>query len=285
MLFIFTKVCLSAVITDPIKLYQLGNTSFESGDYKKAIALYEKAKKSDLKQSYLNKINSKVCSAFFLEIKKGNMETAKMLINNNIFVLEVSENQKSDIIMTYSKVIEKRDISFLKLLIEKRFDVNVQTKAYMNFTPLLTAVASNNVKALKLLVKNGADVNQPAMATIYSNKQKELSKMFPIVVAALNKDDVMVNVLIKAGANIHSKNSNGEDALRVAMNRYNFGTAKSLLKSGADPNSKDNNGISTFCWFVKKFEKELSANGFIELKEAHQLLKAKGAKTTICHEG
>lgn len=65
-----------------------------------------------------------------------------------------------------------------------------------------------------------------------------------IIDAALGKYSGIIEVLIKAGADVNVKSKDGQSALIMAVNLDDEETAKILLKAGADPDASDSLGAS-----------------------------------------
>lgn len=113
------------------------------------------------------------------------------------------------------------------------------------------AVVGNQIKIMKLLIKNGADVNHIS------------SFDTPILINAIMYGMVeAAELLIKSGANIHVEGYNRiEKNLNISWNwtplmcaarKGSFDLVKLLLKKGADPNKKG--------WSVSPWELETSAD-------------------------
>lgn len=91
---------------------------------------------------------------------------------------------------------------------------------------LLQAIENNNVEQAKVCIKLGADVNA-------------ISKAYAFMSAIADGQKDMVELLIKAGADVKAKGYEGRTALMHAADKD---TAELLIKAGADVNAKDDNG-------------------------------------------
>jgi ankyrin repeat protein len=124
--------------------------------------------------------------------------------------------------------IEENDIEIVKLFIDAGVNPNTQTAGH---TALGMAAEKGNFELAKLLIENGADVNQsikpnkrtPLMIAVIANRGKQ-------------EESQLVGLLIESGSDINAKTSNGYTALSFAVPYNNIPPFIQLLKSGADPN-------------------------------------------------
>ena len=84
--------------------------------------------------------------------------------------------------------------------------------------------------------------------------------------------------LIKAGANVHSRDRNGETPLHIAVKRGIITATRVLLDKGANVNArqKDGKGIVQLALEVAK-EKRLYKNLHIRIMTCINLVKERGA--------
>ena len=80
-----------------------------------------------------------------------------------------------------------------------------------------------------LLINNGADVNGNGAST-------------PLVTAAENGMDHLVEVLLRNGANPEKEDFSGDTALREAVAQGHYSTVKILLENHANPNHANSGG-------------------------------------------
>jgi ankyrin repeat protein len=222
----------------------------------------------------------------------------KKLYNNKCYQLAISlfyssYPAKSDIIEDkdkYDKIIKDRKEKggelvkeFEKIIkgfrfTEKETDVNKS---------LISAIKEKNLKEVRLVIKNGRDVNKlengalPLVVAIEVNNIDIVKELIsagakidtcddfgtaPLAYAAYEKNWEMVKELIKAGAdvNYYGKILYGETALMYAVSDNNIEMVKELIKAGADVNKKINFGFTALNGIDdKKIEvmKELIRNG------------------------
>lgn len=94
---------------------------------------------------------------------------------------------------------------------------------------LTRAAGSNDIKTVKLLLKNGADING-----------KDTNDWTALLYAAAKGHTDMVKLLLEKEADIHTKNSYGVTALTSAAVAGQTDVVKLLLEKGDDLNVKNN---------------------------------------------
>jgi len=120
------------------------------------------------------------------------------------------------------------------------------------------AAKAGNIDSLKILLKNGANVNLIA--------KKKYDGWTPMRFAVTswkhphafhkNKKVEVVNLLIKKGSKLDYKGADGESLLHIAASQTYKGSSKLteiLIKSGLDVNAKDNNGKTPMDYATEKF--------------------------------
>ena len=108
--------------------------------------------------------------------------------------------------------------SCLKILLKYNVDVNVQTK--IGATPVSLASHKGKIGCLKVLLKAKADVSTSESG-------------FPLIVA---QNEAVVTMLVKAGASVNAKNSEGISALMFACHKRRIDVINRLLELEADVN-------------------------------------------------
>jgi ankyrin repeat protein len=154
---------------------------------------------------------------------EDNLEAVKVLLANKA---------DADVVFTENKIkktliYQAASLDYTGILEEilKKSKKHLNTKC-SGFSPLLKAVYSGNIKASKLLIDNGADIN------IYSgNSERQLkyAEGTPLMYAAFRLDVAMVKILLEAGADVTkgslyytSANSIEKKAVVDAMSEFNF---------------------------------------------------------------
>ena len=99
-------------------------------------------------------------------------------------------------------------------------------------TPLMHAAGFGNIATMKLLMRNGADVN-------VGNKRKSTPLLWSL------HDEAKVRLLLDRGAKIDARTVDGRTAVYQAASMGNaVSVLKLLLDKGADPNARSINGMT-----------------------------------------
>ena len=122
--------------------------------------------------------------------------------------------------------IKHNRLKAIKILIENGSDINAKNKNIK--TPLHLASELNHIEVIKLLIQNGADIN---------SKSKYDFK--PLHIASQNGYIEAIKLLIQNGADINSKNVEGITPLHLASKLNHIEAIKLLIQNGADINSKN----------------------------------------------
>jgi len=103
---------------------------------------------------------------------------------------------------------------------------------------LFRAVSLNKIDNVKELLGIGADPN------VLGTRQDTLAEMFPIYVAATQKFNEVLRLLIQHKANVDAVSPGYGTALHGAISFRNQEEVEALLNGGADPNKVDLSGYS-----------------------------------------
>ena len=136
--------------------------------------------------------------------------------------------------------IEKDCFECVKLLVNGGTKLNIRNKKGQ--IVLHIAIDSGQQKTALLLIKSGADVNSQYNG---ADDDDDVKKDFnsPLY-HAVNKDNtVIVEALLKAGANANAINKTGMTPLYIAVEKNNIEIARMLLKAGAKPDLGQNYNI------------------------------------------
>ena len=127
----------------------------------------------------------------------------------------------------------------VSMFIEAGADVNARDD--INRTVLMQAVCdTNNPTILSLLIKAGADVNA-----------RTEDGWTPLMFASYKSNRDIISLLIEAGADVNAQTQRGLTALMWAsQNNQDPDVICCLLRSGADPNLKDDND-KTACDYLR----------------------------------
>ena len=156
------------------------------------------------------------------------------------------------------------NLAIIRALIEHGADIRATDE--MQTPPLAYAAQSGDVAVVDLLVKHGANVNEP------HNGEP------PLIDAASMGDTKMMRYLLDHGADVNAINSNGETAL-IHTVRYarQSDAVRLLLERHTYVSAKDGTG-KTALWYARNPNPRLSARQIQHLPEIVALLKQAGAK-------
>jgi ankyrin repeat protein len=133
-----------------------------------------------------------------------------------------------------------------ELLLSHGADVNAREK-WRGQSALMWAVDARSVEITRLLIDSGADVSTPAMSTDWPiqttaeprNQYRPTGGLTPLLYAARSGCKECVEMLLDAGADINRPNPDGVTPLIVAIDNFNYDTAKLLFERGANPHLWD----------------------------------------------
>ncbi len=212
-----------------------------------------------------------------------NTNKIQLLTNLDFLIPDYAENKKllvkmggKDEVLSY---ITKKYKS-----LEKQDNINSAKKALFNkgipFTPdcFASSIAKNKAEICKLFISAGIDINSrddlgtPMLNVAVRNDNIELTKMlleygadinavsndrgYTAVMDAVwkgNKD--ITKLLIEQGAELNTISKEGQSNLVLAVGANNIAICKMLAENGADPDIKDQMGMSAYN-YATLFKKE-----------------------------
>ena len=261
-----------------------------------------------LLQSNINlakNINSQYCLSFIGAANAGNLEYIKIALNNPQIDVNYQcggvdgRNDVGDTALM--KAARRGHVDIVKLLLNAGADPNIVDKSQLNncelgyefgeskwgYTALMHAISANNVydctgknriEIVKLLLEAGADPNiqtlngdtplieasqrkymeeeiislllsYKADSNIKRNKRNLITSRpqydwTALIYAANEGLTKVVSLLLKAGANPNIKDDDGVTALKRAALKGYTEIVSLLLKAGANPNIKVKNGVT-----------------------------------------
>ena len=132
------------------------------------------------------------------------------------------------------KVIKSKDNKLLDELLPM---VDIEMKDKRNYSLLWRAIIAKNYYAIDQILGRGVDINQKDNNNHHT----------PVFYAVINNDTTLLELLIKHGVNVNSKNQFGSFVLSTSLSQCNnFEAIAMLLDNGADPYLKDKYGKTVF---------------------------------------
>jgi ankyrin repeat protein len=168
-----------------------------------------------------------------LDFKRGLVKPPKICIWQLI-----KKEFKFNKIHSPSKLIKYKFLLGLNQVIEtsnESDDQNIVLEA------MSLASQLGNLKIVKYLVENGADINA-----------KAFYEYTPIIIACLNGRFDIVNYLAKNGADVNARDAYNDTALILASEKGHIEIVKCLVEYGADVNALDNHNRTAL---ISAFEK------------------------------
>jgi len=104
---------------------------------------------------------------------------------------------------------------------------------------LCQAVRSRNLAEVRRLLDGGADPNTPASDVPF------VGGWTPLHDAACIGDAAIIELLVRAGADVNAVATNGHTPIYAACNAGHLDAARAILDAGADPNVRNTEGYST----------------------------------------
>lgn len=145
--------------------------------------------------------------------------------------------------------LQPNSIDSAKLLIKNGIKINGDNEYSKEFSALNSAISTNNIEMLRLLIENGSDVNN---YVVKKWQKSPTSLMYAVRKFKLHNDPSAVDLLISNGAEINYRSKfgynfvcekttpgrcpyNGQTALTLAVQDNFYPIVKLLLEAGANP--------------------------------------------------
>ena len=192
-------------------------------------------------------------------IASGKTENFDTLIEAGANVNTKDKNGKTMLIAT----VEKSNTAQASELIKKGANVNVKYTygENKNFTPLMTAVIKKDLPTTKLLLENGANINE----------KEDLTGATALQIAILSGNEDIVATLLFNGADLNVSNKLGFTAADLALAKKDGSLLKKLTSHGALFGKKTGGILAPYgCTITYNQEKDLYS---IKPQEALNALK------------
>ncbi|GEM_PF-594365 len=197
-----------------------------------------------------NKLIEASATALMAAVLGGNLDLVRSLLD-----------QKARMAVTESAIGGR--IFYFRILSLPREIADVNATYHPHGTTVLMAAAlQGHLAMVQLLLEKGADVQAKDMngatasdhaatkghAEIVQLLKGESVPNNRIISAASNGNTDLVQILLTAGANVNTKDTEGRTVLMLAVSHGHFFTAKVLLDRGADVNAKSNTGLTSLMY-------------------------------------
>ena len=152
--------------------------------------------------------------------------------------------------------IRRNDIEAVKLALKNGADVNIKSDGS---TPLIYAVKINSLEIVKLLIEKDADINI-----------KDIWGYTALMYACINNNLEIVKLLIKKGANVNAQDNGSWTALMHACQKANFKPGELLNDDEIDIGIKtqDNNRLTALMYAIYDYKTDLNIIKYLIEKNA-----------------
>ena len=199
----------------------------------------------------------------YQSIQEGNLDYIKKYLfkYNSINKVLTHDDLGNYIIHIVCKYYNKK---IFDLIMAMRPNINV--KNTFGKTPLHISCFNGHLDAINILIKNGAELNAktsngftPLMMAVQF-KDSESNKLNPMNDFRLSSVAIMIKSLIRSGADINSVNNDNETVLHIIIKKgktsiHLSSITRMLMEYGVDVNIKDINGITALELTSKKLKK------------------------------
>lgn len=222
----------------------------------------------------LNVTDKDGVTAFLYAVRSGDIKLIKKMIESGANIHLADSSGRTPLMA--AAAFGNTDV--VKLLIKNRVDVNAQTSSRMS--AYFFAAQFEHKEIMKLLKKAGAEeiyveptneaklllasevgnakvVGNMIIKGVDINLGYEGSKQNALMKASANGHGQVVDILIKAGADLNAKDKDGKTALMFATINKKTAVAKMLLDAGADKSLRDNDAKTAKDYAIIYYAKDL----------------------------
>lgn len=148
-------------------------------------------------------------------------------------------------------------IEVVRLLLANRADVNLKEPKFGQ-TALMFAALGGHVEVVKALVEKGADPNVKETKYGQTALRFAESKGHAKVVEFLRGDSPSDAPKVEGGAPPPPKVESLDDQLIAAAKEGDLAKVKALIGQGANPNARDDKGLTPFAWAARNWHPEVA---------------------------
>lgn len=205
-------------------------------------------------------------------ISESRLEVSKLLLDHGAD--PHLEDENGDPAMIFAA--DKKNEQIARLLIEH--GVPMDAKNREGLTALTRQISSASLDDIELMLKLGADPNQPG-----SGGETPLIILAEILSASPNdaREGAAMEVLIKHGADVNGTDDLGSSALLHAVQNATRATVEILVRAGADVNQPNKEGVTPLMVALARKNEQ----GLIDFLLGHgadvKMRNAKGATTLM----
>lgn len=186
-----------------------------------------------------------------------------------------NSNDKSPVDLTLLEKSAENSAKIMQMIIDK-VDKKLINDSLEGKTPLIIAVGNSYIDTTKILIENGANINEvdfegwSALSYAVNNGDIEIAKLLlenkakikdelliaiksPIVESSIN----MMKLLIDNKANINYTDENGFNPLNMAIESGDMELTKFLITNGANVNSLMQDGVSLIGYAIAQNNMDL----------------------------
>ncbi|OCK88179.1 ankyrin [Cenococcum geophilum 1.58] len=212
-------------------------------------------------------------TAFFMAASMGYDEVAMLLLNNGASVLG-GTNRNYDRVPIH-EASRRGHLKVVKVLLDQGADINQKTKS--GRTALHEAVGTGQVDITRYLLENGADITAQTTPTLWTALHS----------AANQGNSKLLSLMLEHGSNLESKTSDEETALHIATVLGYTAIVEQLVDAGAALGSKDRRGDTALhlgasvgshpiCWILLQKRANIDAQNYFQQTPIYQAAASNG---------
>ena len=198
----------------------------------------------DLLLKYNAKVDMKTSggiTALQIAVENNDQEIASSILLHHVNVNTIDEDGNSPLLLA----LKNHNTKIIKILLAHGANVNMTKKE--EDWPLLIAAKNNNIEIITMLLNHGANVNPTAQMEMnrtaweyspwrnshnpYPYEESEIVLNTPLLIAVKNNNIKIIKMLLNHGADIETRNKDGESPLSVAIQKNKIELIEMLLKN------------------------------------------------------